>query len=145
MTEYKFANNAVSTLASLIGGGDVSLAVKSGEGSKFPSVSGGSGEGFYVLVEEGAVSEWMLCTDRAGDTLTVTRTDSNSFNEGATVKLALNAAVLEQFLQKGVYRTVTANPDGSLAALYAGEEVLNTNTNVWWKHCTGTTWKQMST
>ena len=145
MTEYKFTNNAVSTLSSSIGGGDISLSVKAGEGSKFPAVSGGSGEGFYVLVEEGAVSEWMLCTDRSGDTLTVTRTDSNSFNEGATVKLALNATILEQFLQKGVYRTVTTDPDGSLTATYAGEEVLNINTNVWWKHCTGTTWKAMST
>lgn len=144
MTEYVFTNNAESTLASDIGGSDTSITVASGEGSLFPSVSGGSGQAFYILVTDGATKEYMICTARSGDTLTVTRGGSNSFNAGATVKLVMVAEVLENFLQKGVFRTVTSDPDGSLTAQYQGEEVYNSNTQVWWKHCTGTTWKEMT-
>ena len=86
----------------------------------------------------------MLCTARTGDALTVTRTGSNSFADGSTVKLDLNKTILEAFMQKGVYREVVVDPDGVLAAEYAGEEVINTVTSVWWKHCTSTTWKIMN-
>jgi len=141
MTEYLFTNNAESTLAADIGGADVTLSVAAGDGALFPAVTAGSGQGFYILVDN---TEWMICTARSGDILTVTRGGSNSFSNGATVKLVLNAAVLANFLQKGVYRTVTEDPDGSLAANYAGEEVYNSTTEVWWKHCTGTTWKEMN-
>jgi len=144
MTEFLFENNAEGTLETAIGGADVILALKTGEGALFPAVSTGSGQGFYILVTGGATSAWMLCTNRAGDTLTVTRSDSNSFPDGSTVKLVLNSTVLEHFMQKGVFRTVTTDPDGSLAAEYAGEEVYQSTTKHWWKHTTGTEWKQMT-
>ena len=144
MTEYLFTNNAESTLEADIGGADTSFNVASGDGGLFPAVSTGSGQGFYIIVSDVTKSEWMLCTDRAGDTLTVTRGGSNSFDSGATVKLALNAAILSSFLQKGVFREVDSDPDGSLSANYAGEEVYQTVTGVWWKHCSGTLWKEMT-
>lgn len=144
MTEYLFTNNAESTLQSDIGGGDTAIDLPTGDGALFPAVSAGSGQGFYILVTEGSTSEWMLCTARTGDTLTVTREGSNSFSAGATVKLALNATILGSFLQKGVFREVTSDPDGSLTANYAGEEVYQSVSGVWWKHCTGTTWKEMT-
>lgn len=142
MTEYLFENNAESTLESAIGGGDSVLPLQSGDGDLFPEPS--AGEGFFVRVVDGSKSAWMLCTSRSGDNLTVTRTESNSFAIEATVKLALNAAILESFHQKGVFRTVEGSPDGDLTALYAGEEVYDSENDVYYKHCTGTTWKVMN-
>jgi len=140
-TTYKFTNNAESTLATDVGGSDISFSVASGEGSLFPEVASGDGNQFYILVEEGSTSEWMLVTVRSTDTFTVTRGGTNSFSAGATVSLRLNATILDSFLQKGVERKIDGSPDGSLAAAYSGEEVLDTTNNVWYKHCTGTTWK----
>lgn len=145
MTEFLFSNNATGSLETAIGGADVILSLQSGEGALFPSVSAGSGQGFYVKVESGSTSVFMLCTQRAGDALTVTRTESNSFPAGSTVKLVLNSTVLEHFMQQGVFRTVATDPDGSLAAEYAGEEVYQSVTEHWWKHITGTEWKVMTT
>jgi len=144
MTEYLFTNNAETTLSTDIGGGDSSFAVTNGGGASFPSPT--TGQGFYILVTEGSKSEWMLVTTRSGDTFSgITRASSpSSFSAGAKVKLAVNATVLGLLLQKGVYREVTTAPNGSLAAAYAGEEVLLTTTNIWYKHTTGTEWKVMS-
>lgn len=142
MTEYLFENNAEGTLLNAMGGADATLTLQSGEGAEFPDPS--TGEAFYVHVSGGGNSAWMLCTSRSTDTLTVTRTDSYSFPADSTVKLALNKTVLESFLQKGVYRENAGSPDGSLAALYTGEEVLDTTNSVWYKHISGTTWKLMN-
>lgn len=144
MTEYLFANNAETTLSTAIGAGDSSFAVANGGGASFPSPA--SGQGFYILVIEGSRSEWMLVTSRSGDTFSgITRGSSpQSFAAGSKVRLAVNATILGQVLQKGVYRETAVAPNGVLAATYAGEEVLLTTTNQWWKHTTGTEWKLMS-
>ena len=144
MTEFLFSNNAEGALETAIGGADVILNLQTGEGALFPAVSAASGQGFYIKVVSGSTSVYMLCTQRAGDALTVTRTESNSFPAGATVKLVLNSAILEHFMQQGVFRTVTTDPDGSLAAEYAGEEVYQSTSAHWWKHTTGTAWKIMT-
>ena len=140
---FKFSNNAESLLASDIGPADVTVAVTAGDGTLFPSPA--AGEGFHVLIEQGSKSEWAVCTNRSSDTLTVTRGGApQSFTAGATVVHGLYHTALNQFLQKGGERTVTTDPDGDLAASYAGEEVYQSVTGVWWKHCTGTTWKEMN-
>ena len=144
MTEFLFTNNATGALETAIGGSDVILNLVTGQGALFPAVSVGSGQGFYAKVESGATSVFMLCTLRAGDALTVTRSESNSVPQGATVKLVLNSVVLEHFMQQGVFREVATDPDGVLAAEYAGEEVYQSATEHWWKHTTGTEWKQMT-
>jgi len=141
--EYQFTNNAETTLAADMGGGDVTFTVATGEGALFPSVANGDGKSFMVLFKEGATEEWMTVTIRTGDGFTVTRTDSNSFTAGAAIYLRLNATILATFMQKGVYRTNGGDPDG-LAADYAGEEMLDTDNNEWYKHVTGTIWKLMS-
>ena len=142
MTEYIYTNEATGSLASAIGTSDVSLALGTGEGAAFPSPSSQS---FHIIVSEGGTSEWMVCTARSSDTLTVTRNASPSaFSTGASVEHRLHEDALNNVLQKGAERTVTSNPDGSLAANYAGEEVYNSTTGVWWKHCTSTTWKAMN-
>lgn len=144
MTEYLFANNAETTLLTDIGSGDSYFVSANGGGALFPSPT--TGQGFYVVVTEGSKSEWMLVTVRSGDTFSgITRGSSpQSFSAGASVKLAVNATILGQILQKGVYRTTAVAPNGVLAAVYSGEEVLLTTTNQWYKHTTGTEWKLMS-
>lgn len=142
MTEYLFENNAETTLAEAVGTGDTSFDVA--DGSDFPSPS--TGEGFYIYVEEGSTSEWMIVGGRSSDTFSsVTRSGSpQSFSIGATVMLALNSTILTAFFQKGTNREVTSSPDGSLAASYFGEEVYDSVAAIWYKHCTGTTWKAMN-
>lgn len=142
--EYQFTNNAETTLAADMGGGDTTFNSATGEGALFPSVASGDGKCFMVFFKEGATEEWMIVTIRTGDSFTVTRSDSNSFTAGAAIYLRLNATILDAFIQKGVYRTNAGSPDGSLAAAYAGEEVLDTTNSDWYKHITGTTWKKMS-
>ena len=142
MTEYIFTNNATGSLASAIGTGSVSISLEAGEGAEFPSPSSQS---FHIIVVEGGTSEWMVCTARSSDTLTVTRNASPSaFSAGASVEHRLHEDALNNVLQKGAERTVLTSPDGSLAASYTGEEVYNSTTGIWFKHTTGTTWKAMN-
>jgi len=142
MTEYIFSNNASGTLLSAMGGSDTTLTLNSGEGVNFPDP--GADEQFEIYVKNGNTGSWMICTGRSSDTLTVSRTDSNSFPKGSTVIHAISATVLNLLLQKGVYREVDGSPDGTLAAEYTGEEVLDTTNSLWYKHITGTSWKLMS-
>lgn len=143
--EYKFTNNAETTLASSMGGGDSSFTVATGGGALFPSMAAPDNQRFMVLVQEGSTEEYMIVTVRSGDIFSgITREGSNSFNAGASVKLVLSAQILEAFLQKGVYRTTSTDPDGVLVAEFEGEEVLQSVTQIWWKHLTGTVWKAMN-
>jgi len=59
--EYQFTNNAESTLAAALGGGDISFAVAAGKGALFPAVAAADGQSFRILVKEGATEEWMTC------------------------------------------------------------------------------------
>jgi hypothetical protein len=144
MTEYLFSNQAQGTLNAAIGASDVTLNLQTGEGAEFPSP--GAGQACRVLVYDSSNSEWMTCTGVSGDALTVTRDASvnYSFASGSYVELRLDATALNNMRQEGTERTVTSNPDGALAANYFGEEVYQSVTGVWWKHCTGTTWKAMN-
>ena len=145
MTEYKFENNASTTLAAAMGSGDSSFTSATGGGALFPEIAASDGYKFYVIVEEGSKSESMLVDVRSGETFSgITRGGSESFAAGATVKLVVNATILASFVQKGVYRSNDGSPDGALAASYTGEEVLDSTNNEWYKHCTGTTWKKMN-
>lgn len=145
MTEYKFSNNAESTLASSIGGGDTTLTVDTGDGSLFPSTSASDGTAFFILVEQGSVKEYMSVDARSGDIMSgMIRGGSNSFAAGSTVKHVLNSAILENFIQKGVYQEYAGSPDGVLSANFTGEECLDTVNDVWYKHLSGTTWKAMT-
>ena len=143
-TTYKFANNAESELVSEIGAADVTLNITTGDGALFPEVAVADGNQFYVLVVDGSTEEWMLCTSRSGDVLTVTRGGSDSFSVGSTVRLKINATILDSFMQKGVYRSNAGSPDGSLVASYTGEEVYDSVNAAWYKHCSSTVWRQIT-
>ena len=141
---FKFSNNGEGKLNASIGTGDTSITLQAGDGATFPSI--GAGEEFEAVIVEGATFEWIVCTARAGDVLTVTRdpTSPQSFNAGADVYHRMSGNMLNSFLQKADYRIVTSDPDGSLTANYFGEEVFQSVTGRWWKHCTATTWQEMN-
>ena len=141
---FKFSNNGEGKLQSAIGTGDTVFSLEAGGGASMPAI--GAGEQFPIVVFEGSTYEWMTVTARSGDQLTVTRdpTSPQSFNAGAKVEHRMSGDVLNVFMQKGDFRTVTSDPDGSLTASYFGEEVLNSVTGKWWKHTTGTTWQKMN-
>jgi len=141
---FKFSNNGEGKLNASIGTGDTVFSLQAGDGASMPPIS--AGEEFPIVVIEGSTYEWMTCTARSGDQLTVTRdpTSPRSFNAGAIVHHRMSGDVLNAFLQKGTDRQVTSDPDGVLAANFFGEEVFNTVTGKWWKHTTGTTWQKMN-
>jgi hypothetical protein len=141
---FKFTNNGEGYLNSAIGTGDTSITLQSGDGATLPSL--GAGEEFESVIIEGSKSEWITVTARAGDQLTVTRdpVSPQSFSAGAYFRHSMSGKMLNSFLQKGDFRTVTSDPDGSLAASYFGEEVFQSTSGRWWKHTTGTTWQQMN-
>jgi len=142
MTEYIFTNDAKGTLKTSIGATDTTWALESGDGSDFPSP--GTGEAFHVTIFDGTNVEKAVCTTRSTDSLTITRgTPSYAFSDGAIVHHRLHEDALNQFMQKGQERSVSADPNGD-AAEYTGEEVLDSVAGIWYKHTTGTTWQAMN-
>ena len=141
---FKFSNNGQGKLNAAIGTGDTSITLQSGDGATLPPLS--TDEEFEAVIVEGSKSEWIVCTARAGDILTVTRdpVSPQSFSAGADLFHNMSGNMLNSFLQKGDFRTVTSDPDGSLSANYFGEEVFQSTTGRWWKHTTGTTWQEMN-
>ena len=85
-------NNAFSSLASGINAGAGSLDVQVGDGANFPATSDGD---FWVSID----AEILLCTSRAGDTLTVTRaqqsTGAAAHDAGAAVELRITQEAVE--------------------------------------------------
>ena len=69
-----FTNNAASTLASGITDADTSLTLVTGEGARFPTITGGDWF-MLTLTQLGTESTWEIVkvTARAGDVLTVVR------------------------------------------------------------------------
>jgi hypothetical protein len=142
MAVFKFENNAKGALENAIGAGDTSITLEAGDGALFPALA--AGEQFKALIIEGSKAEWVITTARAGDIMTVTRSGTpQSFSAGAAFELRMDNEILELFFQKGSNRVVTADPDGSLAANYFGEEVYNSVNGKWWKHTSGTAWLEM--
>jgi hypothetical protein len=119
-----WTNNAFSTLLNPIASGDGTLTVASGDGSKFPSPSGG--DYFDVTLTQAGQSEtsWEVarCTSRSGDVLTVTR-----HVEGVTaawaaldkVELRITAAFLASVGNIGI-PLVSQSANATFALSHAG-------------------------
>ena len=97
-----FTNNADSSLNGAIAPGTTVLALKAGDGSKFPAPS--NGDFFLVTLFQriGTTElnhEIVKCTSRAGDNLTVVRaqegTTARAFSTGDLVELRLTAGTLQ--------------------------------------------------
>lgn len=101
-----FANNADSSLNGAIAPDTLVLALKAGEGSKFPSPS--NGDYFLITLYQkfgsGEINhEIVKCTSRTGDNLTVVRaqegTTAKAFNSGDLVELRFTKGTAENFSQ----------------------------------------------
>ena len=106
----KFANNAVSTLASGINDSVTSITVASGDGALFPSLTGS--EYFFVtLIDASNNLEIAKCTARSSDVLTVTRaqesTSARAFSTGDRIELRITA--------QSIVDATTSIPNSSLA------------------------------
>lgn len=108
MTEYVYANNARSVLASAITDTDTTFMLATGHGARFPSPGVGEAFRFRVIYRSGALftMEICECTARSGDELTVTRKVesvdgetpvSYAFDAGADVELVETAGVITGF------------------------------------------------
>lgn len=89
-TFLEVKNRAYSHLASGISDSDLSLTVTTGEGAKFPS-----SYPFHITIED----EILSCTNRSGDTLTVTRaqegTSAAAHSSGKLVALNITAKYID--------------------------------------------------
>jgi hypothetical protein len=91
----KFANSAYATLASGINSSATSITLTTGQGARFPSLSGG--DYFYAtLIDTSNNLEIVKCTARSTDVLTVTRgqesTTARAFSTGDRIELRVTAA-----------------------------------------------------
>lgn len=99
---FKVANNATGLLVGTVEDSDTTLAVQTGQGSKFPDL--GAGEWFPITVVNVADPnefEIMRVTARTGDAFTVTRaqegTSALSFQAGDVVELRFTAGLIKEF------------------------------------------------
>lgn len=103
MTIAVFTNLASSLLASGISDSDTSLTVSSGEGALFPAP--GAGQHAIIALEDvdGNV-EFVKCTGRTGDALTIVRAQESSvalaFPSGSRVEGRPTAGIMAGMLQK---------------------------------------------
>ena len=93
----KFSNNAISTLASGINNSATSITLASGDGAKFPSLTGS--EYFRAtLIDASNNLEIVKVTARSSDVLTVTRaqesTTARAFATGDRIELRITAQSL---------------------------------------------------
>lgn len=96
----KFKNFAAGLLASSITASSTSIVLGSGDGAKFPAISGG--DTFSCVLTDGTNWEEVLVTAVSGDTLTVTRAIdgvAQSWNAGTVVELRVTKFVLQSFSQ----------------------------------------------
>jgi hypothetical protein len=94
----KLANNASSLLSSSITDSQTTLAITTGDESKFPTLGAGDWHPVTV-VDSNANREIMRCTARSGLTLTVVRgqegTTALAFDAGARVEVRVTNAVID--------------------------------------------------
>lgn len=134
----KFANNAHSTLASSISTSATSITVASGQGARFPSLTGS--EFFYAtLIDTSNNLEIVKVTARSSDVLTVTRaqesTTARAFASGDRIELRVTAQGLVDFrtitadeIVNSMIATDAVNAD-SIAASAVGASELNVSGN----------------
>lgn len=99
-------NNAFSTLAATLGSSDTSLTLATGTGSRFPSITGGSGNFFFLtLLDTSNNIEVVKVTATAADVFTVARAQDGStaraFSTSARVELRPTQSLFDDKLSKG--------------------------------------------
>lgn len=107
----KFANSAYATLASGINSSATSITLTTGQGARFPTLSGG--DFFYAtLIDTSNNLEIIKCTARSTDVLTVVRgqesTTARAYSTGDRIELRVTAAGFSEMAQLGVAQSWTA-------------------------------------
>ena len=141
-----FANNAVSTLAAAITISGTSMTLTTGEGAKFPAITGS--DNFLVTLVGGTASSetsWEIVnvTARAGDVLTVVRaregTAAAAWAINTPVELRATAATLAGLATTGA-NIFTGAQNNATGAAIASAATLNLDTATGNRvHITGTT------
>lgn len=117
-----FANNVAGTLAANIGPSDTLILLGSGQGSRFPALTGD--DYFYATIVHQTTGdiEVVKCTGRSSDTLTVIRgrdgTSAIAFTTGSLIEMRLVAKALRDL----DYSSARGAADG-LAGLDSGGRV----------------------
>jgi hypothetical protein len=105
-TTNLFSNRATAKLAVAVSAGDTALTLVAGGGAWFPTPA--ANQYFRLVVQKGSAQndqrEYMLCTGRTGDVLTVTRglegTPATAFAADDEVSLVATGLSLDGFAQK---------------------------------------------
>ena len=94
-------NNVASTITTTITASDVGIAVASGTGALFPTLT--TGDYFYAtLISTGGTQEVVRVSARVGDTMTIARgqdgTTAQSFASGSRIEMRVNVAAIEDYV-----------------------------------------------
>ncbi len=114
MSQYRFANNADTTLGSAISPTATAITVASGTGAKFPAPA--TGQYFTATLfssPTGLPNEIVRVTARAGDTMTVVRgqegTTAQAWSVGDTLSNFVTAEFLNQLVDAGSLQSQSGN------------------------------------
>ena len=137
MASQLFANNATGYLNASINSSATSIVLQSGQGTLFPSPSGGNW--FLVTLFDGTSTiEVVKCTARSTDTLTVVRaqegTTAASFAAGALIELRATKGTFEGLVQRDATETLT---NKTLTSPTLTTPVLGTPASGTLTNCTG--------
>ena len=110
MASVLFKNNATSTLASGISDSDTTINLTSGQGARFPTITGS--DYFYgTLIDSSNNLEIVKVTARSTDSLTVVRaqdlTSARAYLAADKFELRPTAALFETLSQKTATETIT--------------------------------------
>ena len=143
-----FRNITKARLKEAISAGDTTIMLENP--ADYPAFLKSPGTYVYANLISHQYSE-IVKIDVAASTvngLSVTReqesTTARAWGRGTWLYQEITSAVLGEFRQKGVFRTVTADPTGSLTPAYVGEKVYqSTGGPAWWKSTglANTNWK----
>jgi hypothetical protein len=131
----KLANNASGTLATAISASDTGIALTTGNGALFPTLS--AGEYFYATITSTqGTQEIVKATARSGDSLTVVRaqegTSAAGFATGARFELRVTAASVGDAVDEveayalGLDTTLRANLAASTGSSLVGFQQVGT-------------------
>ena len=109
-----------------------------------------AGDYFYCALRDASNLEIIkvnITGSSVDDGLSIDRgqqgTSSRAWPANTLIYQDISATDLENLEQQGVFRTTASNPNGVLSPNYAGEKVLQTGSNLWWKSvdAVSTVWK----
>jgi hypothetical protein len=138
VSKILFRNKALTKLtAALAADGEVAY-IPDGDYAAWLE-DGEAGDYFYAILRSSANREIIkvnITGSSVATGLSIERgqesTDARAWPQGTLMFQHLTAAALTNIIQKEAFRTVTYNPNDTLAAAYANEKVYQSDEQVWW-------------